>query len=565
MGFRKTIRHARRMQEIMTVLVRYGFSSFIDSLRVRSHLPFSKRRIASRENDALAAHSFWTKIRLALEDLGPSFIKLGQIFSNRPDVLPAPLIGELEKLQDRVPPFPSDEAVSILEQEFQRPLSQIFRSFEPEPVASASVAQVHRAVTWEGDTVAVKILRPNIERTVRVDVEIMDMIAHLIERNLPELRVFKPVHLVREFDEHISRELNFTNERLNMQRFSAEFSRDRTIHVPKVYDALSTRRVITQEYIDGVKVSELTEGDLPGYDRQTIAERGTDLILTQIFLKGFFHADPHPGNILVMQHNVVCFLDFGMMGSLPPFQRDYLCTMMIGIVNRDPRRIMRGILEMSGNEGDIDFRGLESSLFSFVQRYVDLPLQELNIAQILTELLRMVRSYNLDVPTNFAFLAKALITMQNVGERLSPGFQVIRRVEAFSQKLYIQELDPQRLLEETYTAAMDYRALLRDLPSDLRDIFKLIKNKHFQLDFRHLGLEPFRATLNQISYRLVFGFIIGSLLVSSSLIMQAELPPHWYGVSIFGIAGFFLGGVMLLGMLVSIALQGWRNRRHNRR
>jgi ubiquinone biosynthesis protein len=553
------------MQEIMTVLVRYGFSGFIDSLRVRSHLPFSRRRIASREDEVLSSHPIWTKIRLALQDLGPSFIKLGQIFSNRPDVLPAPLIGELEKLQDRVPPFSTEEAIRILEEEFQQPVARIFRTFGPEAVASASVAQVHQAVTWEGETVAVKILRPNIERTVRVDVEIMNVIAHLVERNLPELRVFKPVHLVREFDEHISRELNFSNERLNMQRFAEDFRHDPTIHVPKVYEELSTRRVITQEYIHGVKVSDLTPENDQGYDRQTIAERGTDLILTQIFLNGFFHADPHPGNILVLRDNVVCFLDFGMMGSLPPFQRDYLCTMMIGIVNRDPRRIMRGILEMSGNEGDVDFRGLESALFSFVQRYVDLPLQELNIAQILTELLRMIRSYNLDVPTNFAFLAKALITMQNVGERLSPGFQVIRRVEAFSQQLYLQELDPKRILEESYTAAMDYRALLRDLPSDLRDIFKLIYNKHFQLDFRHLGLEPFRATLNQISYRLVFGFIIGSLLVSSSLIIQAELPPHWYGISIFGIAGFFLGGVMLLGMLVSIVLQSWRNRRQSRR
>jgi ubiquinone biosynthesis protein len=556
----RTYRHINRYREIIAILVKYGFGDILAKLGLQKHLDFSKGFILGKAATEIAALSRWERVRMALEDLGPTFVKFGQIMSTRPDMIPQELISELEKLQDKVPPFSTEDAKRIIEEELGSSVDNIFKDFTDPPLAAASIAQVHKAVLSNGEEVAIKVQRSDIDRIVEVDLEIMLHVATLIEKHLKELEIVHPVEIVEEFARVIRKELDFRIEAAHIERFAINFQADMTIHVPHVYRELSSGKVLTMEFIGGIKVSDITKAEVQVQNSKinpkVVASRGADLVLKQIFEHGFFHADPHPGNIKVLKDNVICFLDYGMMGSLSVRHREDLADILIGIINKDERKITKTILKLSGYIQIGDSGRLESDIAELIEVYAYRTLKELEIGSLLHRIAKVVAECRLKVPRDFYLLAKALVTIEGVGRELDPDFNAVEHAEPFAKKLITDRMSPQRLIEDFYHSATEASLLMRDLPAEAREMLALIKQGEAKIKFEHRGLDPMLKTFEQVNNRMVFAIVLASLVIGSALIVLSGVPPKWQEIPVIGIMGFLGAGIMGFWLLFSILRHG---------
>jgi len=556
----RTYRHINRYREIIAILVKYGFGDVLAKLELQKHPGFGRGFILGKVAAEMAAISRWQRVRMALEELGPTFVKFGQIMSTRPDMIPQELITELEKLQDKVPPFLTEDAKRIIEEELGGPVDSIFRDFTDSPLAAASIAQVHKAVLPDGEEVAIKVQRPDIDRIIEVDLEIMLHVATLIERYLKDLEIVHPVEIVEEFAHVIRKEQDFRMEAAHIERFARNFQADMTIHVPHVYREFSSSKVLTMEFIGGIKVTEITKAEVQvqdsGVDPKVVASRGADLVLKQIFEHGFFHADPHPGNIKVLKDNVICFLDYGMTGSLSARHREDLADILIGIINKDERKITRTILKVSEHRQIEDSEELESDIAELIEVYAYRALKELEIGSLLHHIARVVAEHQLKVPRDFYLLAKALVTIEGVGRELDPDFNAVEHAEPFAKKLIVARMSPLRLIGDFYHSATEASLLMRDLPSETRDIIALIKQGEAKVKFEHRGLDPMLKTFDQANNRMVFAIVLASLVIGSALIVLSGVPPKWQEIPVIGIIGFLGAGIMGFWLLFSILRHG---------
>lgn len=551
-----TYRHIKRYQKIISVLVKYGFGYLVDATNLHKIIDLGKKFIPGEKDDRVDSLSIWERIRMVLEELGPSFVKLGQIMSNRPDLIPHKLIVELEKLQDSVPPFSREEAKKLVEDELSKPLNMIFLEFTEKPVASASIAQVHKAVLLSGEKVAVKVQRPKIEQIIEVDLEIMLHLAALMEKHIEGMDVFNPVGIVEEFERTINEEIDFTIEASHIERFGKHFQSDMTVYVPKVYRSYTTKKVLVMEAIDGIKISNTEKILESGFDPKIISERGAQFMLKQIFKYGFFHADPHPGNIFILPENVICFLDYGMVGVVSERLKEQLRDIIIGIANKDAKRITKALLKMAEHENGINVDKLEDQISVLVQKYGYLPLKDINMGDLLEESAKLLLAYELKMPSDFYLLVKALITIEGVGRNLDPDFNLIEHAKEYAEMLMKERLSVRQLAKDFYLSTADFIALLRDFPSEAQDIIELIKKGDMRFTLEHKGLESMLTNLNQISNRVVFAIVLAALIIGSSLIVLSGLPPTWRDIPIIGIVGFLGAGIMAFWLLVSIVRHG---------
>jgi ubiquinone biosynthesis protein len=551
-----TYRHVKRYQKIISILVKYGFGYLVDATNLSKIINLGRKFIPGERDEQVASLSIWERIRMVLEELGPSFVKLGQIMSNRPDLIPHKLILELEKLQDSVPPFSREEAKKLVEDELGKPVKEIFREFNEKPVASASIAQVHKAVLLDGEEVAVKIQRPKIEQIIEVDLEIMLHLATLMEKHIEGMDVFNPVGIVEEFERTITEEINFTIEASHIERFGKNFQSDMTVYVPKVYRNYTTKKVLVMEDIDGVKVTNKDKILELGYDPKIISEHGAQFMLKQIFKYGFFHADPHPGNIFILPGNVICFLDYGMVGVVSEKLKEQLRDIIIGIANKDAKRITKALLKMAAHENDINVDKLENQVSILIQKYAYMPLKDINMGDLLEASAKLLLAYELKMPSDFYLLVKALITIEGIGRNLNPDFNLIEHAKEYAEMLMKERLSVRQLAKDFYLSTADFIALLRDFPSEAQDIIELIKKGDMRFSLEHKGLESMLTNLNQISNRVVFAIVLAALIIGSSLIVLSGLPPTWRDIPIIGIVGFLGAGIMAFWLLVSIVRHG---------
>lgn len=551
-----TYKHLKRYRDIVIVLVKHGFGDFITSINLPRHVDLSRRLLRRQPGVKIGTYSRWERVRLALEELGPTFVKAGQIMSNRPDMLPQKLIVELEKLQDLVPPFKTSEARHLIEEELGTTIPSIFGDFTDIPIASASIAQVHKAVLLSGEEVVVKVQRPGITKVIEIDVEIMLHMASLMEEHLHGMDIINPVGIIREFERSIRKEIDFTVEAMHISRFSRHFQEDPTIYVPKVYRELTTRKILTMEFVNGIKISNVNALVEAGNDPKTIASRGADLVLKQIFENGFFHADPHAGNIMVLDNNIICFLDFGMMGRLLSRQRECLDSIVIGIANRDAKRIVRAALQLSGNSHIENADRLEYELADLIDKYYDLPLKDINMGELLTGLFELFITYKVKFPPDMYLLVKALITIEGVGRGIDPTFDIMSRIKPFAKKLLRDRMSPRRLAKDVYLSASEFALLARDLPTEIREIMEQIKLGEIKIEFEHMGLEPVLQKSDQVSNRIALAIVLAALTVGSALIVLSKTPPMWKGIPLIGIIGFIGAGVMGFWLLISILRHG---------
>ena len=387
----RTYRHAKRYEEILTVLIKYGFGDLVDALKIKENIEIGIEKISGKHPERMEKLSRPERVRMALEELGPTFVKLGQILSTRPDLIPLEYVQELSKLQDDVPSFPYDDVREIIKSETARFPEEIFGSFDKTPLAAASMGQVHKAILKDTEEeVAIKVQRPNIQQTIEVDLEIMLHLASLMERHVAEMEVFHPTKVVNEFARSIEDELDYTVEASHIEHFARQFLDDEAIYVPKVYRDFTTKRILVMEFIDGIKASDLDRLKKDGYDLKEIASRGADSILKQISVYGFYHADPHPGNIFILPNNVVCFIDFGMMGRIGQQEREDFTDFVELLINKDENKIVDALLKLTNSAVDPNRSELQRDLMEFIDEYAYLPLKKLEIAKMLQSVLEIL-------------------------------------------------------------------------------------------------------------------------------------------------------------------------------
>jgi len=551
-SIKRAFSHGSRIREVVSILLQHHLSDYVKLLRLDRSLKILRRITSGKDALPEGMYSRYELIRMAVEKLGTTYIKFGQLLSNRNDLLPQPLVDELAKLQDTVPPIPEAGIRRTLEREFGKPLEEVFPEFNIRPVASASIAQVHEARLPDGTRVAVKIQRPGIEKVIDVDLDILGGLAHLAEKYLKEARHFDLTGMVGEFRTKLKIELNFRRELLHIQKFENLFrGREEVIRIPRAHPEYSTRLILTMDYIEGIKVSQVKSQNRIACDEELLAGRIAELMMEQIFIHGFFHADPHPGNVLVLEDNVVCFLDFGMMGRIRPREQEALAVMLLGIVNRDAAKVTDSLLLLTRRTGRLNQEELEIRIYDLLEEYIDLSLEDFDITAMFTDLITLIRGFGLIIPSNILFMSKAIIAVEGIGRYLYPEFSLFRLFKPFSRKLIREQFRPEKVVTELYETGMKYKGFLEDLPADGGELLKQMKDGRFRIGFRLLGLDKLRRSLELTGLRFITGMSITGLVIGSSLLVSAGTPPLYRGLPVLALIGYGTAATLGIGTLIS--------------
>lgn len=525
-------RHANRWREILTILSKYGLAGWIS----RFDVPLVKGILKNRDGEALAHLSRETRIRMAIEELGPTFIKLGQILSTRPDQIGMALAGELQKLQTSVPADDDATVRETIQSELCQPLEELFNDFDATPLASASIGQVHRAKLPSGADVVLKVQHAGISRRMDVDLDILAGLAQLAER-IPELVPYRPESTVAEFRRVVRRELDFAREARNMQQFARNFRRNPYVRIPRYFPELSTSRVLTMEWLDGLRFSDPALSRLTNVDLGQVARHGADMYLEMIFHHGFYHADPHPGNLVVLPDGAIGLLDCGMVGRLDDSLREDVENVLMAIVTQDAQQLTSLVMRLGAVPPGLDEAALSVDLTEFVVHYANQPADAFDLAGALTEMIEIVQRYHIALPSSLALLIKVLIMLDGTGRLLEPQFSLMELVEPYQKKMLRRRLSPMRQVKKMRRIYSEVEQLVEILPRRLRDILQQVESGKFDVHLDHRGLEP---SVN----RLVLGMMTSALFLGSSLLLSQGV---WQlrGVSIPGVLG--CAGSMFLG------------------
>lgn len=543
------IKNLRRFRHVIAVLARYGFGEAIDRIRVRESVHFERRTL--KRDARLPRLTTGERLRLAMEELGPAFIKLGQMLSTRPDLVPPEIITELKKLQASVHFLPAETTKSIIEAELGKPISEIFDSFDETPLAAASLAQVHRAV-YQGANVVLKVQRPDIMDITEADTDIMRRVAQLAERYSPAVYLANPVGLVDEFAQQLKKELDFRLEAQNMRRFAQNFAGDETIHIPHVYMELCTKRVVVMEFLDGINISDTQKLTDNGYDLPLIARRGAILAFKATFQHGFFHADPHPGNIFVLPDNVIGLVDFGMMATLSLRDRERLAKLVYFISISDEKRVARALTELMESEDVIPADELEPAMSSIIKEYGDVAAGELRMAGMLFAMMRAIMTHGGRLRSQLIWVTKSIATQEDVARSLNADLNVMDMGKPYAQKLLTQKLNPLKHPYEAFYWIIDALDVARDLPYDIGVVLREFRKGKLKIEFEHVGLEPIRQTMEHVANRTSLTIIIAALLMSSSVIVLAKVPPFIGNIPLLGFMGYFIAGALSFLLIVSV-------------
>jgi ubiquinone biosynthesis protein len=545
-GINRGLRNIRRARRIIGVFAKYGFRDVID------RLPVARKLIPHRIRTSFLKKSRAERLRLALEELGPAFVKFGQLLSVRADMLPPDFVQELSRLQDRVPPLPFAQIKEVVETELKAPMETLFRTFDEEPIASASLAQVHGAVLEGGDEVVVKIQRPNVKRIIDTDLSIMETIAGWVEREIRETREYEPLAKVREIGRNLKSELNFTNEGRSIDRFRVNFGDDESILIPEVYWNFSNSKVLTLRRVECTKITDSDVEEKTGLSRKEIALKGMEFVFEQIFVHRFFHADPHPGNMLLTSEGKIVLLDFGLTGTLDDELVESLTSLLVAAVNKDVSGIISVLTQLEVVGEEVDTRELRSDLRGFVERYHGVPLARIEMRNIADETFEISRRHRMRFPRDLLLLAKTLSTLEGIVHQLDPEFDIIEHLKLFAEQLIKRGASPGRLLKVATRIFSTYLLLLKELPGDLVPILRKIRQGKLKVEFEHRGLDNLISQAERSTNRLSISLIIAALIVGSSLIMQTSRGPLLFGVPVLGGIGFVIAGILGIGLIVAM-------------
>ncbi|PCG19963.1 AarF/ABC1/UbiB kinase family protein [Brachyspira sp. G79] len=545
------IKSINRAREIISIIMAYGFRDIIAITPILKIIknPIDKINIKYKGID-LRNYSRGERIRMACEDLGTTFVKLGQILSNRNDILPKDITDELSKLQNHVKPFDENDAINIIETELGKKIDEVFASFDMKPKASASISQVHTAVLKTGEKVAIKVKRPNIEDNILMDIEVIIWLSNIIEKYNEEFALMQPQKLIAAFKAQLLQELDFNFEKNNTLKFARYFKDNKNIKIAKIYEEYSTKSILTMEYIDGIKISDISPDD-DRYDRKKLVSIGIDAVLEQIFMLGFFHADPHPGNLMALENNVLCFLDFGMIGFIPPNSKEAFSSLIMSISSADYLALSKAILDLCYHSDIKNIDDFNMAIFVLVNKYIDMSLDNINIEDVFNELIEIIREFRLTLPSNIMLLIKSLIVLEGVARNLDKDVKLIEHIKPFAFRYVKEQIKPDNILKQLKKLITDYSHILKQLPADFSDLVSVMKKGSMKIQLEHKNLESLSTTLDGLADRLSYSIVLASLIMASALIITSKMPPLFHGTSVIGMIGFGLSAIMGFIMIIS--------------
>ncbi len=550
----RNLRGIRRSRTIIGVLASYGFDQLLESFNIPASLrPRRLFRHTKRQVERLHPAR---RLRLAFEELGPTFIKLGQLLSTRPDLIPRSFAEEFASLQECVPSLPCSAIREQVELELGAPMETLYAWFDPEPLAAASIAQVHRARLHGGEIVVVKVRRPGIVETVERDIDILSGMAAWAERRLPASVPYDPSGVVREFARTIRREMDLGREGRTIEQFRKNFAGDVTLHFPRVYRELTSTGVLTLEYLQGIKVSDLAALKGAGADCSLIAARGADAYLRQVVYHGLFHGDPHPGNILILPGNVIGLIDFGMVGRVEGETKQLLFQLLKGVIDRSPDDLVEALDDWALVTDPAQKQPLRRELAEFIDSYCDLPLKELQVGRLLTEFVEIIIAYRIRLDPYLMLLIKALVGIEGVGRTLDPGFDMMSRIRPFVAESLKEKLAPAEVAKELRSSLLALLQLSRNLPRELKEIVTRINRGTMKIDLEHRGLDRLITELDKASNRLTSGLIIAALLVGSAIIVNSDKGPKLLGFPFLAFLGYAVAGIIGLWLVLAIFRSG---------
>lgn len=551
------VRDLPRLHEIATVMIRYGWGDLVRVLGISGALERAGRILHWQSTSEISQLDASVRIRRALEELGPTFVKLGQLLATRVDLFPPHWIAEFEKLHSQVPAVPYEVLQPDLVAAIKGEPNDVFAEFSQGPLAAASIAQVHRATLKDGTRVVVKMRRPGIEDVIRADLRILEHAAKLLESEVPDLRRYDPAHIVSQFRRSLNRELDLAKEARNIDQFAHHFADDPLVKIPRVYWEFTNDRVNVQEEIVGLAGVAPDKLRAAGLDPKLLAARGSDTVLRMVLEHGYFHADPHPGNVLFLPDNRIGMIDFGMVGMLTHTRRNQIVDLLHGLTSKDEQGLLQVLLDWSG-ESVLDEDRLAYDVAELMQSYDNLQLKDVKIGGLLNDITAVMRDNNLALPADLTLLFKTLITLEGLGQQLDPEFHMIDHVTPFVERIIQQRYTPWALMARGRKSVREALEVAADLPRDLGRLLRDMRRGRVKVDLDLKRLDHFGHQLDNASNRLTMGILTASLVVGSSIIMTVEGGPQLFGLPLFGLLGFLIAFFNSLWIIFSI----WRSGKH---
>ena len=551
------VRDLPRLHEIASVMIRYGWGDLVRLLGISGALERAGRVLHWHSTSEISQLDASVRIRRALEELGPTFVKLGQLLATRVDLFPPHWIVEFEKLHSQVPAVPYEILHADLVSAIKGEPAEVFTAFDPLPLAAASIAQVHRATLKDGTPVVVKMRRPGIEGVIRADLRILEHAARLLESEVPDSRRYDPVHIVSQFRRSLNRELDLAKEARNIDQFARHFAGDPLVKIPRVYWEFTNDRVNVQEEIVGKAGMAPDKLRACGLDPKLLAARGADAVLRMVLEHGYFHADPHPGNVLFLPGNRIGIIDFGMVGMLTNPRRNQIVDLLHALTRKDEQALLQVLLDWSG-ESVLDEDRLAYDVTELLQSYDNLQLKDVKIGALLNDITALMRDNNLVLPADLTLLFKTLITLEGLGQQLDPEFHMIDHVTPFVERIIQHRYSPQALMARGRKSVRETLEVLADLPRDLRHLLRDARRGRVKVDLDLKRLDHFGHQMDRASNRLTMGILTASLVVGSSIIMTVKGGPQLFGLPFFGLLGFLIAFFNSLWIIFSI----WRSGKH---
>jgi ubiquinone biosynthesis protein len=554
-------RNVKRWTDILSVLSKYGLADWLSG----TNIEFIKSRLKHRDGEVLTHFTREARIRLVLTELGPTFIKLGQLLSTRPDVVGEELASELSQLQASTPADPPQLIRDLITRELGQPIEEVFEEFDDLPIASASIGQVHLARLRTGERVVVKVQHADIESVVNEDLDVLAGLAQLAE-SIPEFAPYRPTATVAEMARTLRRELDFGREERSLQQFGEMFALEPTVRIPRAYTELCTPRVLTMDYIDGTRLTETGRLLAEGIDLEQIARRGARLYMDMIFIHGFYHADPHPGNLLILPGNVIGLLDFGMVGRLEERMREDIEEMLLAITNHDVPMLVTVIKRLGNVPPHLDEAGLSNDVADFVGHYSTQALDRFDLSGALRDVTQIIRRYHIQLPPQVALLIKVLVTLEGTTQLLTPRFSLMEVMQPYHRKMLLRRFSPARQWRKLRRLYLEVEQVVEVLPRRILQLFEQMQEGKFDVHLDHRGLSP---SVN----RLVAGMLASALFLGSSLMLSQQVPPLlfrqevWLGMkdlSILGLTGCTIAVLMGLRLFLAIMKSGHLDQKSGR-